>query len=190
MQILRENWTFGLSLLILSLPVLGLGSKSTSLSLGFCVCRPRQYDTISWELHLFPDFLFLLRWLFGQMDSMDVAGVLQEAGDTDSRAHTRSEVWVEYNIIPWTSTSIPLPYFCQGYNVTVFLLQVMGGMGRLGVVYLCYGLGGGTGGGYHSFSIFCSVLMLLLIVLSWLVHDSLCLFPCSFFAFFVSGPFN
>ena len=59
------------------------------------------------------------------------------------------------------------------------------------MVHLCEGLGGGTGGGYHIFSIFCYVFVLLLIVLSWLVHDSLlCLFHCSFFAFFVSGPFN
>ena len=33
-------------MLILSLSLLGLGSKSASLSPGFCVCRPRQYDTI------------------------------------------------------------------------------------------------------------------------------------------------
>ena len=59
------------------------------------------------------------------------------------------------------------------------------------MVHLCYGLGGGPGGGYHIFSIFRSVFVLLLIVFSWLVHDSLlCLFQCSFFAFFVSGPFN
>ena len=33
--------------------------------------------------------------------------------------------------------------------------------------------------------------LLLLIALSWLVHDSLfCLFHCSFLAFFASGPFN
>ena len=39
--------------------------------------------------------------------------------------------------------------------------------------------------GTDLISIFCSVLVWLLIVLSWLVHDSLlCLFPCSFFAFF------
>ena len=44
---------------------------------------------------------------------------------------------------------------------------------------------------YHIFSIFFSVFVLLVIVLSWLVHDSLlCLFNCSFFAFFVCGPFN
>ena len=36
----------GLSLLILSLTLLGLGSKSTSLNPGRCVHRPRQYDTI------------------------------------------------------------------------------------------------------------------------------------------------
>ena len=71
----------GLSLLILSLPLLGLSSKSTCLSPGFCVHRPRQYDTICWELgSFFQDFLFLLGCLFGWMD---VAGVLQEAGDAD-----------------------------------------------------------------------------------------------------------
>ena len=49
----------------------------------------------------------------------------------------------------------------------------------------------GQGGGYHTFSIFCSVFVLLLIAFSWLVHDTLfCLFHCFFFTFFVSGPFN
>ena len=33
----------------LSLPLLGLGSKSTSLSPEFCVRRPRQYNTICWK---------------------------------------------------------------------------------------------------------------------------------------------
>ena len=70
----------GLSLLILSLPLLGLGFKSTSLIPGFCVHRPRQYYSICWEFDFFQDFLFLLGWLFGQMESIDVAGVFQEAG--------------------------------------------------------------------------------------------------------------
>ena len=43
----------GLSLLILSLPYLRLGSKSTSLNHGFCVRRPKQNNTICWELDLF-----------------------------------------------------------------------------------------------------------------------------------------
>ena len=35
------------NMLILSLPIIGLGSKSTFLSPGFCVCRPRQKEAIS-----------------------------------------------------------------------------------------------------------------------------------------------
>ena len=50
----------GCSLLILSLPFLGLSSKSTSLRPGFSVHRPRQYDTICWELDLFQIFYFFL----------------------------------------------------------------------------------------------------------------------------------
>ena len=103
----------GLSLLVLSLLLLGVGSKSTSLSPGFCVHRPREYHTIFGSLIFFKDFPFLLGWLFGQMESMDVAGVLQEAGGADS--HTRSQVWVEYNILPHTSTSIIFPAMCQEY---------------------------------------------------------------------------
>ena len=46
---------------------LRVGSKSTSLSPGFCVCRPRQYDTICWELNLISGFLafFLVNRLGG-----------------------------------------------------------------------------------------------------------------------------
>ena len=49
-------------ILILSLPLLGLGSKSTSLSPGFCVRRPRQYDTICWKFDLISGF-FVFSWL-------------------------------------------------------------------------------------------------------------------------------
>ena len=34
--------------------------------------------------------------------------------------------------------------------------------------------GWGTGGGYHTFSIFCSDFVLLIIVLSWLVYMIVC----------------
>ena len=44
------------SMLIFLLPHLGLGSKSTSLSPGFCVHRPRQYDKICWKLNLISGF--------------------------------------------------------------------------------------------------------------------------------------
>ena len=55
------------SMLILSLPLLGMGSKSTSLP-GFCVHRSRQYDTILWELNLiswFFTFFRLIVWADG-----------------------------------------------------------------------------------------------------------------------------
>ena len=87
------------SMLTLSLPLLGLGFKSTSLSPGFCVRRPRQYDTICWELNLISGF-FTFFWLIVWADGIrSVAGVLQEAEGADSRAHTRSQVYVEYIII-------------------------------------------------------------------------------------------
>ena len=56
------------SMLILSLPLLRLRSKSTSLSPGFCVCRPKQFDTICWELNLisgFFAFFLLIVWAYG-----------------------------------------------------------------------------------------------------------------------------
>ena len=61
------------SMLILSLPLLGLGSKSTSLSPGFCVRRPRQYDTICWELNLISGF-FAFFWLIVWADGINKCG--------------------------------------------------------------------------------------------------------------------
>ena len=71
------------SMLILSLPLLGLGSKSTSLSPGFCVRRPRQYDTICWMLNLISGFFVFSGYLFGRLESINVAGALQESGDAN-----------------------------------------------------------------------------------------------------------
>ena len=97
--------------------------------------------------------------------------------------------------ITFLTLSHPLhcPICAKDIMVTVLLLQVMGeGKGEerwegQGVVHLRQCLGRETGVGIIFFLFF----VLLLIVLSWLVHDSLlCLFHCSFLAFFVSGPFN
>ena len=82
-------------MLILLLPLLGLGSKSTSLSPRFCVHRPMQYDTICWKLkklNVISGFFVFSGYLFGQTESINVAGVLQEAGHADSMAGTRSQV--------------------------------------------------------------------------------------------------
>ena len=58
------------SLLILSLPLLGLGSKSISLSPGFCVHTPRQYNTICWKLNLISR-LFAFFWLIVFVDDIN-----------------------------------------------------------------------------------------------------------------------
>ena len=131
----------------MSLPLLGLGSQYVG-----------QENTIQFvqSLICFQDFLFLLGWLFGQMESMDVACALQEAGDADSRAHTRSQVWVEYNIIPYTSTSITLPHLCQGHHGHCIVTSSDGGMGRLGGGSFILGFGWGDRGWvYFFYFLFC-----------------------------------
>ena len=51
-----------------------LGSKSTSLSSGFCVCsRPKQYDTICWKVDLISGF-FVLSWLIVWVDGINKCG--------------------------------------------------------------------------------------------------------------------
>ena len=47
------------SMLILSLPLIGLGSKSTSLSPGFCVRRLRHNNIICKELDIISRFFVL-----------------------------------------------------------------------------------------------------------------------------------
>ena len=66
-----------------SLPLLALGSEyvdqgSTILFVGSCIS--------------FLGSLFFSGYFFGRMESVYVAGVLQEAEDADSRARTRSQV--------------------------------------------------------------------------------------------------
>ena len=98
---------------------------------------------------------------------MDVAGVLQEAGDADSRARTRSQVRVECNIIPCTSASITLPHLWQGYHGHCIVTSSAGAMGRFGGGSFMLGFGWGNKGWVsYFFYIFCSVFVLLLIFLS------------------------
>ena len=92
----------------------------------------------------------------------------------------------ELNLTSFFTLPHPLhcPICAKDIIVTVLLLQVMRG---------CEGWGGSCmlGFGLSCFFYFCSVFVLLLAVLSWLVHARfLCLFHYSFFAFFVSGLLN
>ena len=113
-------WSFFLvvGMLILSLPHFELGSKLTFLIPGFCVRRYsvycllyiRQYGTICWELVSFLNSLCLRGSLFGQMESINVAGVLHKAGNADLRICTRTQKEVEYIFIPYTCTYVRLSY--------------------------------------------------------------------------------
>ena len=61
------------SMLILSLPLYGLLSKSSSLSPGFYVHRPMQADSICWELNLISGF-FGFFWLMVWLDVVNKCG--------------------------------------------------------------------------------------------------------------------
>ena len=87
--------------------------------------------------------------------------------------------------------TLPHPLHCptcaNDTMVTVLLFQVIGGDGKVGGGSFMSRFGWGDRGWVSYFFLF----FVLLIVFSWLVHNSLlCLFDCSFYAFFVSGPFS
>ena len=63
------------------------------------------------------------------MESINVTGVLQEVGDADSRARTRSQVQVEYFIIPYTSIFIRLSHLYHELCVHCIVIMNDGGMG-------------------------------------------------------------
>ena len=144
------------SMLIWSLPYLGLGSKSTCLTPGTMYIA--QGSTIrfvgSWIW--FRGFLFSSGQVFGQMESINVAGVFQEAWDADSRAHTRSQVWVEYFIIAYTSPFIRFSHLYQQLNVHYIVIINDWRMGweRQEPVDSYQGVGGRTGGGYYVIEVF------------------------------------
>ena len=62
----------GISLLFLLLTLLRLGCKSTFLSPGFCVQKPRQYNMISCEFDLFSGFF--LSWFIVSEDGVTGCG--------------------------------------------------------------------------------------------------------------------
>ena len=177
---------FGFSLLILSLPLLGLVYKSTSHSLEFYVRRPRQNNTIYSEFDLFSVFFVsscLIVWVNG-VESMDVATVrgcwlkdLHQIQSVSWIHHYSLHFHIHYiaSFVPRISWSLYCYFKWWGNR------KVLGWF-----IYVRVWVGGQLVG-----IIFFSVFVLLLIALLWLVHDSLLrLFNCSYFAFFVSGPFN
>ena len=61
-----------------------------------------------------------------------VVGVLHEVGDADFRASTRSKVYVEYFVIPYTSTFIRLSHLYQECHVHCIVITDVWGMGYSG----------------------------------------------------------
>ena len=149
-------------MLILSLPLLGLGSKSTSLSPGFCVHRPRQYDTICWELNLISGF-FAFFWLVVWADGINKCGWCL-AGSRGCWLKCLHQIQsVSWNfIILYTSTFIRYSHLYQNFVSIVLLLWMMGGLGRREGGWFISWCGWGARGWVlsHSFFNLCFFLLL------------------------------
>ena len=76
------------------------------------------------------------------MESINVADVLQEAGDADAKAYSISQVEVEYFVILSTSTFIRLSHLYQEFYVH-FIIIINERGDRREVVHLDQGVGGG-----------------------------------------------
>ena len=82
---------------------------------------------------------FIRSWisiLDALMESINVAAVVREAGDADSRTHTRSQVQVDYFIIPYSSTFIRLSHLFQECSVHCIVITNDRGWDRSGVIEL------------------------------------------------------
>ena len=154
-----------LNILILSQPVLGLGSKSKSLNPGFRVCRLRQFNRIYWRF----DFLNICCFI-------DYLG--------------RWNQWML--VLSWRRQGMliegPTPYPNCMLNISsiVTLLGVLDWWSSL--CCYCKRWEDGKGGGWIiyvrvlkweegisiMFFTFFLVFALLVIVLSWLVHHDCC----------------
>ena len=128
-----------------SLPLLAL--RSVYLDQGSMIQFVRSWISSLW-------FLFFSGYLSGRIESINVAGVLQEAGDTDSRAHT-PDPKCKLNI----SSFLTLPHWldcliCTRNSVSsVLLLWMMGRWDRWGeggawLIHIRVWLR--TGGEYYS----------------------------------------
>ena len=185
-------------MLILWLSLLGLGSKSISLGpLGSVYVCQGSIKLRVGSLISFLDFLFFFPgWLFWPMESINVTGILQEAGNADSRVILYSKCKL---II---SSVLTLPHLldcliCTRNTMTVVvLLQMMRGnevAGGGGWFILGYELGYREWVSAYSFCCFFSCafvicsLTFLVPLFRWIEHDDYNF--CSF-VFFVSGPFN
>ena len=148
----------GLSLVIFSLPLLGLCSKSTSLNPGFCVCRPRQYNTICWKLDLLSGYFVSFSMITGDhwmwLVSCRRQGMLTQGSAPDLKC--------KLNITSFLTLSHPLNclIYAQDIMIIVLLLQVMGGWRGWGCFFYIMVWVGGQGMGIFFLFLFCFLLLL------------------------------
>ena len=140
-----------------------------------------QFGSGNWMS--FMDPLLFPGWLFWRMESMNVAGTLQEAGDADSRDHTRSQV--KWDVSSFFIFIHLLDYLFCIRNAMSFalLLQIMEGWwgDRWGSLVYIRGIWVGDTRWVPSYSfcsfvggfVFCS-LMSLSPLFKWLEHDGCC----------------
>ena len=146
-------FVLGCSLLILSLPLLKLGSKSTCLCSGFCVRRPRQYSVISWEFDIFWGFFcFFLVHCLGRWSQWmcllcnRMRGILTQGPAPDPKCKLNISSSSHFHI-HYTASFVPriswsLCCYCKWW----------GRSEGWEVAHLC--LGGGIMGRYHIFNTF------------------------------------
>ena len=124
-------------LLILPLPLLGLGCKSNSLSPWFCVRRPSQCDAICWEFDLSSGFFVDClngwnQWMW--LVSCSRQGMLTQGSSPDSKC--------KWNISSFLTLAHSLDSFICAKDIMTIesLLPMMWDM---------LWFGWGTGGGYY-----------------------------------------
>ena len=138
------------SMLILSLPLLGLGPKSTSLNPGFCVCRSRQYNRICLELNLISGF-FAFFWLIVLASGINKCGWCLAGGRRcwfKGLHQIASASLIYHHSLHFHIYQIPsfVPgILCPLYYYYKWWEDGIGG----GVVNLEESVGGKTGGGYY-----------------------------------------
>ena len=127
------------SMLILSLRLYGLLSKSSSLSPGFHVHRPMQADSICWELNLISGF-FGFFWLMVWLDVVNKCGWCLAGGRGCwlKGLHQIPIVsWIIHHLLHF---HISLIYARNSVSI-VLLLWRMGGWHRFGGGWFIAGCG-------------------------------------------------
>ena len=168
-----------INILILSLPLFGVDSKSTCLSHGFCIHRPRKYNTICLELIIFWILCFFVvvclsgwnQWMW--IEAYRTEGMVTQGPTPDPKCRWNFPLFLHSDIHQLFPLVLTISY-------SLCYKSSFWEMGWTGVVYL------------FSFrpSVFCFVMTLVLLdrrIRAWWLF---CPFLCSFIVFFVSGSFN